>query len=228
MISIFSLLLFIGTALLVGLGVIGGGGYALFQVISNFQPSRRRLNSDAGALHQLLDKFRPQLITWTDEDWALLSHVHQEIKQTNFIISKGSGVVVSIYQQPMIAFAYKKYLAAGTDILLLASTQTHEFVYRIQHHQMEVWHKEKFLGTLKKDLVFYNPQKQPIARIDKTANLQTAILLGSNPVLAITAPEAATGFIPRAIDFCYPQSGDNETLLLALMSFELIKTSLPK
>lgn len=228
MISIFSLLVFIATALFVGLGVIVGGGYALIQVISNFQPSRRRLNKDAGELHRILDKSRNELIAWTDEDWGLLSHVHQEIKKTNFIISKGNGIVVSIYQQPMIAFAYKKYFAPGIDILLLVSTKTHEFVYRVQPHQVEIWHKETFLGTLKKDLVFYNPKKEPIARIDKTANQQTAILLGSNPVLAITAPEVATGFIPRAIDFCYPQTGENETLLLALMSFELVKASLPK
>lgn len=218
-------IVFIITALVFALALVGAM-FLLYQLVTNFQPSSNKVNQDIQQLKRELANWTAELIPWKEEDLELLS-----VNQTNQTITKRvtkmiKGVFTSIYHEPMIAYAYKKYVGSSSEnAVVYATTADHEFVYRIKKKEIQLQIDGRHVGVLKNGAQLYNAQNNKlVAKIDRNkhgGNLP--LLLGDREIANLAPPSENPTTSSRAFEYVNDGLEDNEKLvLLSLTTLELI------
>ncbi len=214
--------------ILFGIAVMLGTLYALYHLISNFQPGDGKLMEDVKVMRQEIQPWISDLVPWTKEEMELLS-----FNQINKAVKKGfattvKGIVTSIYNEPMMAYSYKKYISTGERALLLVRTAHHEFVYRIGSKGVDVIIDNQLVGRIRDGRDFLHVKdNRLLARIQRTEGaLMLPILVANREVGHLNLPNLADKATARAFPFVTPMSKEEEALFLSLAAFEMIKLEL--
>lgn len=214
--------------LAVTIGVAAGIIYLVYLLFANLQPSTNKIRNDLARLKSALPP-RTDLVPWNREEMELLSldQVNQRLKKR--MTTEAQGTIVSIYQEPMVNYVYKKYLGGKEDAILYLQTSNREFAYRIKNKATQVYMNQREIGTLKRGVLF-NKRKKELAKIElnKAKELNDIYVIDPKrkalkEVGALKNDIKGDKINPRALDLNNEQFTDSqEDLLLAISLYYLV------
>lgn len=217
----FLLLMFVFPAIFV-VGVIYG--FAKMVGGINFNPDSKAWKD---ALERLRGRMRSQaagmLVPWDAEMFSLLSLNRSVTKQPGWFNKATEGVISTIYQEPVVAYASQ---VTGKTGLLIARTSMQEFIFRMKGRETEIWADGKpFAILVDNTLLAAGKNNTVLAQLEAPRNEnQIPVMLGSSTAAAINNPARNDlGPNPRAVTLLRPVAGDEETALLALTLLQVLK-----
>lgn len=161
-----------------GILAAAAAAYVAYQAFLSFQPGDKKVLADLTTLKLDLKEYIASLATWDREDFGLLSLNQIKRKRWQDLSNTVKGIIISIYQEPMIAYIHRQYLSSGKSAVLYARNSQHEWVFRVRTHQTEISMDGRYLGTLKEDGGLYDASGRHLI-----AKMQPPIFDGSIPVL---------------------------------------------
>ncbi len=203
------------------------GIYLFYSFLTNFQPGKNKIKKDLKALKQSLAPFITDLIPLKKEELDLLSPNQVNRSRKKGMKKTTKGVFTTIYHEPVIAYAYKKYISNGKDenAVIYACTTDKEFVYRIKSKSVEFFINDQLIGELQKESLLYSAQsKRLIARINRPEDqLLQPIIIRDKEVASLINLDKNTKTAPRALQFLTPMEEDEMTVMLSLSIFEMVR-----
>ena len=204
------------------------GVYVIGQLIKNFQPGKSKVAEDIQKMKASLQLFINELVPWNKEELDLLSFNQINKKVSKGIIKTGQGVITSIYQEPMIVWAFKRYVGGGNNAVLYASTSHHEFVFRIRNRGTTCLIDNEEIGELRNNGVLYGAKSNRLmARINKDSdNLTLPVLVGEKEIATLKSMTYAQETNNRAFELLTDMDDQEESILLSLTILELASREL--
>lgn len=178
---------------------------------AKIQDLRAKLQEVAtGALHP-----------WDAESLGLLSLKVQYSKKPGWTDRTATGAIVSIYQEPLIAFARAE---AGRDKLTLARTSAHEFLLRHKGKETEIWIDDKpYAVYFDGSLLESGKNSRLIARLEAPSDEEhAAILIGTTEAAMMNNPKRMVNPNPRAFSLLCQCSPEDEKAILAIYLAKLL------
>ncbi len=211
---------------------VGIGLSILSRVLPHVAPNYKRVQQDLKTLQTEMDSWlKDALVPIGREELELfsLNQLHQNIKK-GFTL-KARGVFATIYNEPVLAYSFKSYIASGVNSLMYARTAQYEYAYWLKNKEIQVLIDNKLLGALREDGILYNEKNRPIAQIHYNHAEVAPVSVYDREVASITKAQVRKGDIlsPRAFQFVKPNITDEEEkIFLALATLELVQRSIPK
>ncbi|MEM1325742.1 MAG: hypothetical protein AAGI23_07305 [Bacteroidota bacterium] len=214
------------TALLLLLFVIVGVTLAIIglkilrNLFTNFRPSEHKVQADIRKMREEIAPFTDQLVPLDSQELELfsLNQLNQSLKKG--ITTTAKGVYTSIYQEPLVAYAYKRYL--GGHALLYARTATREIVYKIGPKNTQVAINQEFYGSIKGNTLYSDSKgRKALAQMNRnTQELALPVLVGDREIAMINATVDAATPQPRA--FRYVQKNISESEEQAFLTLAIL------
>ncbi|MFN7117285.1 MAG: hypothetical protein ACK4TA_10835 [Saprospiraceae bacterium] len=211
---------------------VGIGFSILSRVLPHVAPNYKRVQKDLKTLQTEMQTWlKEPLVPIGREELELFSinQLQQSIKKSFTV--KARGVFATIYNEPVLAYSFKSYIASGVNSLLYARTAQHEYAYWLKGKEIQVLINNKLIGAFRENGVLYNEKNRPIARINYHQSEVAPIIVQDREVACLTKAQVRKGDIlsPRAFQFVKPDITDEEEkILLALATLELVQRSIPK
>ncbi len=192
----------------------------------HFQPGFKKVQKDLAEIKQQTSSIEEQLIPWSGEEMELLSlkQIHQ--KKGSGILGSGQGVFTSIYDEPMVLYAYKNYIATRPNNVIWAKTAQHEYVYRTKNGRTSIHLNDQLIGDLSQDGQLVAPRtKELLAKVERNSHLDLIpVQVGSKEVASIINPDKAETLNSRAVQLINESmQAQEEVLFLALLVHEMIR-----
>ncbi len=190
----------------------------------NFNPESKAWKE---AVERLRARMRSQaagmLIPWDHEMLSLLSLNQSVTKKPGWFNKATEGVLSTIYQEPVIAYASQ---VSGKTGLLLARTSHKEFIFRIKGRETEVWiDGQPFAVLVDGALLSAGRGGKLLARLESARDeMQIPVMLGDKTAAAISNPSRTdAGPNPRAVTLLRSLQPEEEVSLLALTLLQILK-----
>lgn len=203
------------------------GIYLLYQFMVNWQPGRNKINKDIQEFREELDLLLPELVPLDSEEMELLS-----LNQINVSRSKGftktvKGTFTSIFHEPLVTYAYKRYMGSDENALIVARTKDHQLNYRIKKGEIQIELDNRPLGVLKQNSLLYGGrQNKLLAKVNRDSHENLLpITVGDQEVGMMVRPEKARATNPRAFELLKPMGKEEELVLLSLSVLEAVQHS---
>lgn len=211
---------------------VGVGFTILSRVLPHVAPNYKRVQQDLKTLQTEMNTWlKEQLVPIGKEELELfsLNQLHQKIKKG--FTFRAQGVFATIYNEPVLAYSFKKYVGSGVNALLYARTARHDYAYWLKGKEIQVLIDNKLLGAFRENGVLYNEKNRPIARLNYDQPEVMPVLVNDREVASLTKADIRKGDIlsPRAFQFVKSNiSEEEEKIFLALATLELVQRSIPK
>ncbi len=209
--------------LILALGMIGIT--VLMKTLQNYRPGRTKIQADLNKIRAELAPLVADLVPWTAEEMEQLAFNQIKKSIKNGLVKTSKGVLTTIYHEPVIAWAYKKYVSRKENGLLYARTSNQEFIYRIKNGEVEMVVGEPVVGVLNQHgfLVGQKGNKQ-LAQISKNEdNLVLPVLVNNKLVGSMSNPQRKHKGNVRAFQHLVKLDKDEEEIVLSLSILELVK-----
>jgi hypothetical protein len=156
-----------------------------------------------------------------------LNQLNNKIKKG--LQRSGKGIFTSIYHEPMIAYAFKKYSGKG-QALVYARTSHREYAFRINGDNVDVWMDDKPLGKLKSDGTLLGAKTmKPIARLGQPEESRALpIVVNDRNLATLSLPGEEKTLNPRAFELLNQMDKNEEAVLLSLAIFKMVKPEIEK
>lgn len=197
----------------------------------NSMPSKKRQAAELQALRNDMDQWVDKLVPLEKAELDLFS-----LSQDKQVIKSGlgasaKGVFTTIFQEPVVAYSYKRYLGSKVNELLYARTGNHEYVYWTKNGQTELHIDQQPIGKISNKVLYGSKSGQELASISPQARQNyLPVKVGKREVGALNteAPKGKDALSQRAFQFIPDDLDDKEEqLFMALVTLELVKQSLP-
>lgn len=179
------------------------------------------------ALERLRGHLRSQaagmLVPWDEEMMSLLSINQSVTKKPGWFDRSTEGVLSTIYQEPVIAFASQ---TTGNTGLLMARTSKKEFIFRMKGKETEVWVDGQPFGIfINGTLLSAGRSSSMLAQLEAGKDeMQIPVRLGNTTAAAINNPHRTdAGPNPRAVTLLRPINAEEEIALLAVTLLQVLK-----
>lgn len=199
----------------------------------NRMPSKKKQAEEVAALRTDMADWVDNLVPLDKEELDLFSlSQDKQVVQTGVAGTKAKGVFTTIFQEPVVAYSYKRYLGEKVNELLLAKTAEHEYVYWTRNGESTLSIDGQEVGTISPDRVLYGAKSgKEIARIkSESQDSFLPVSVGNRDVGSLNTkqPSKEDALSQRAFEFIPGDlSQQEEQLFLALVARELVKQSLP-
>ncbi|NJL74662.1 MAG: hypothetical protein HC892_06120 [Saprospiraceae bacterium] len=217
-------------AVILWIFVVLGAGLAftsfsiLKKVFLNFNPAESAIQEDIRKMRLAVEPYLNKLVPIDKKELELfsLNQVQQMLKKS--ITTTASGIFTSIYQEPLLAYSYKKYVGKG-KALLFARTAEHEFVFNIGKKNTVVAINKMYYGTIIDHKLYRDEKgKQLLGMVSESGNNMLPILVGNRQVAALLDPEVVKSPQPRAFQFVAASLDDEEEkAFLTLAILEMVQ-----
>lgn len=206
---------------------LGLGLYVLFQFLTSFPPGRSRREDELKKLKGEIAPWIPDLISWDEGEIRELSLNQINKKVSGSMKPIGKGVFTSVYHEPMVAYAFRKY--KNDSAIVYARTSNHEYAFSMKGKKTQIWIDGQATGTLGADGKFFSADgKKEIAAIKKSPQLLLPVFIEGVEVAGLIHPDRQQEVNPRAFDFAKKMSKENEAIVMALAINNMIKQELRK
>ena len=223
MARLFSLLTFLLTTAAFVVGIF----YFIAKLIGQiaFDPGSKAWKK---TIEKLQARIRSQgagaLIPWDAEMLSLLSLNQSKVKKPGWWDSTSEGVYMSIFQEPVLAYAGQK---SGNTAVFVARSSKQEYILRQKQKETEVWIDNKPFGVFISDvLLAAGSSSKLLAEVDvEKGEAQWPVKIGNEVVAAINNPARAeeAGPNPRALSFFRKLNAEEEDIVLAVTLVYLLK-----
>jgi len=181
--------------------------------------------NDIAELKSKIATYIAGLVPMSDKELELLS-----INQTGTSVSRGlatikSGSFTTIYHEPLLAYAYKKYKYPADKSLLLISSEEDDFIYMINGGKTEVFINNTQLGFVESDGSLYDPKSNDLlAKIEANHALSShPVQIGKREVGEIVNARLNESPNPRAYQFLEPMDEEESKIFKALTFLSLVE-----
>jgi hypothetical protein len=218
----------VALALATILALGGIGIYTVLKAMQNFQPGRKKIQKDLQQIRADLKPVIAELVPWSREEMEQLSF--NQVKRTSRkrVITSAQGVFTTIYHEPVIAWAYKKYVSPKENALLYIRTSRNEFIYRIKNEEVEVVIDDQLVGKIDAAgrLFNYKGTKQ-LAQINRQSEeLLLPVTLGEKEIGSLINPARTNKSNPRAFQLLSSMEKAEEEIFLSLAVLEMVRRNL--
>ncbi len=203
------------------------GVYLLLNILKNLKPGRTKVQKDLAVIKSDLQPWLADLVPWSEEEMEQLSLNQINRKSKKGVSASAKGIYTTVYHEPVIAWAYKKYVSQKENAVAYARTTDHEFIYRIKNNEVEVVANNKLVGTVdaKGTLIPAKGQKM-LAQINRQAEgLVLPVIVNGKQVGGLANAGKSPKPNARAFQLISKMSKEEEEMFLALGVLELIKRS---
>lgn len=196
--------------------------YFLSRYFISRKPSKKQIEKDLVKLREEMRPLVAKLVPWNEEEMRLLSLNNSENIKKSIGSKVRKGLMYSIYQEPLIAYAFKGYSEDNYG-LLRAVTSTHEYVYRILPSGTEVYVDGNAFGRLISNMELRDPQNERVlARIYDEGNRLIPIIIENQEIGQLVSREEAYKVNPRAYEFLHEMRDNQRLQFMALTLPRLI------
>jgi hypothetical protein len=173
------LYLFVGILVLVGLLLLFG------KWLKNVQPTNVEVEEDLIELKEKIALFKGGLMPWSAG--ISTNEADQIIEKANTRI--GSGVLLSSLAEPVLAYAFKKYIGPGKNTVMYILTHQQEYVFRRTTKGTEVTVNGQKIGLIRDNGTFYDLKNRAQGSVKKdTFNAINKIYIEDKEVAKIALP----------------------------------------
>ncbi|MFT5834297.1 MAG: hypothetical protein ACI97N_001935 [Cognaticolwellia sp.] len=200
----------------------------LFSMIKNYQPNKKNVKKDVDNFRLGLAARNQDLVPWNKEEMELLSLNEVEQKINKRGTKTIEGTLLSIYQEPMVQYSYKKYVQQNNAVLI-AKTSNREYIYRVRKKGIQIYMNNEPLGLLRTNGVLYTPDKRGVAQIKSDKQeFSTPILVDNKEKGSLLNPDKTDKEVPRAFELLAPMQKREEDYFLSLAILELAMRNITK
>jgi len=196
--------------------------FSLF-LSSSRQQEEQDIAALEGHIHELIDA----LVPLTDEELSLLSLNQRQRKVSRRINSITSGMFLSIYEEPLVAYAYKDYLGSDKAVMLVRTT-TDTWAYNISRGKTRVYLNKRPVGIISGDGTLRGMESNRVL-----ANVEMDHSASSHPLYVrdrqvghVNNPSLAAEGLSRAFTIFGNLEKDEKELFLSLSFLSLVEESL--
>ncbi len=205
-------------------------GFIIVQVVKFFisiNSSSGQKRRDVEQLKLRMIEMVKELVPMTKSELELLSVNQSGVTTSRGINSVKTGAFTSVYQEPLIAYAYKKYSFPADNRVLLVSTASDDYIYMTEGERTKVFLNNSELGIIDSDGNMYDPQtKKQMARIEADQVLSShPVKVGEREVGEIVNLRLNESPNPRAYQFLEPMDEREEKIFKALTFLSLVEES---
>lgn len=172
-------------------------------------------------LRQQVKALTPELVPWDGEMFSLLSLRRQPARGKGRFRSDATGYLLSIFQEPVVAFAAQ---SAGKHKVVVARLHDREFVFRQKDREVEIWLNGEPFGTFTGGaLLSADKGARLLAKVEERPSEQhSEVLLSSGRSVSLTNRERASGPNPRAAVLVKELTREEENAALAVALLRLL------
>lgn len=208
-----------------------GAGFILAQVVNFFlsiNSGSGQTKQDVAELKSKIATYLASLVPMTNTELELLSVNKIGNTSRKGLATIKSGAFTSIYQEPLVAYAYKEYTYPADKSLLLVSTEEDDFIYMSSGAKTQVFVNNNELGFISADGGLYEPQTNKLlAKIQADHVLSShPVEIGGKEVGEIVNVKLNQSPNPRAYQFLEPMDDKESQIFKALTFLCLVEESL--
>lgn len=205
--------------LLVGVIILAAFGFVVFQVLQFFfsiQVSTSKLKKDMEDLKLKVSNMNLELVKLDKETLPLLSFGKEEdfVKEKMYVFKE--GLFTSIYHEPLMAYAYKKYIARVDKSILLVKTKNNSYEYFISEKSTKVLKDGTPYGVIYSDGTLKNSKNEALASIDVTERSLLPIMINDKSVAMLNNPSNISSGLARAFELIDIENNEEEEAILVL------------
>lgn len=207
---------------------VGGLGF-LFTVLTKFSPGEKRIREELKRMKTDMDGWVEELVPIDRKELELFSLTQIKNSMKKRFTTSGKGIYTTIFEEPIVAYSYKKYLGKNAHALLYCRTSEHEYAYWIRPKGVQVVIDNQLVGTYKDNGVLYGAEsKKMLARINRGDKKISPVVVGEREVASMVKalPPAKDDISTRAFQFVRDDlTEEEEKLLLSISLLEMVKES---
>lgn len=205
-------------------------GFIIFQLIQFFitvNSSSGQRRRDIEELKLKMSELVKELVPMSNKELELLSVNQSGVSTKRGINSVKTGAFTSVYQEPLLAYAYKEYGYPAQKSILLVSTSEDDFIYMSEGQTTQVFLNNSELGMIDSDGNMYDPRtKTQLARIEADQVLSShPVKIGDKEVGEIVNVRLNESPNPRAYQFLEPMDEREGQIFKALTFLSLVEES---
>lgn len=160
--------------------------FFIFKFLRNVQPDDTELNEDLKVLKESIIGFKGGLETF--DKGISAQEMDQIIEKSKQRI--GKGVFMSPDNNPVFAYAFRKYIGPTKNNLIYVISNDHEYLFRTNSKGTEISIDGKKFGLLRSNGKMYNIRNNEIASIERNSMTSSNTLkIGNKEVAKIALPE---------------------------------------
>lgn len=200
----------------------------LRMIFLNIPPTERKMQQQVREMRVDMEKWAGELVPIDKKELELLSMSQiKQVRQKRWT-NQAKGIFTTIYNEPIVAYSYRKFLGRGGHAILYARSADHEFAYWIRSKDVRLVIDNKLVGIYKKGTLLGARSGKPIAQFQEEKNALLPLRINDREVGSLIAAPAGDkkNLSRRAFEFLRDDiSEDEETLLLSLAVLELVHRS---
>jgi hypothetical protein len=196
----------------------------IIRKVLRMSPGNKKINRDLSTMRQLLRSVQPQLIPFQEEKELELMSLKVEIKPQKKGFDKiQTGLVHSIYHEPMVAFAYKDYGKNSRDAMLCCRTSRIELIYRIKKLQVDVYQNGSQVALIDSNHIMYGlKSRRALARVKPYSNDFLSIIIHDKEAGQLFNPAREYSHQQRAFSIVTNMNEEEEAIFMAIGLFEFV------
>lgn len=198
--------------------------YNFFVSINNSSGQRRR---DLDRLKVQMREMVKELIPMNHTEMELLSVNQSGVSKSRGMNGVETGAFISVYHEPLLAYAYKQYSYPADQSILLVSSASDNFVYMTKGGSTQVFHNDLPLGLIDSEGNMYDEKtNRKMARIEADQMLSShPVRIEGREVGEIVNARLNESPNPRAYQFLEPMNEKEARLFKALTFLSLVEES---
>lgn len=206
--------------------------YMFSQWMRNRMPGKRRRAQVLREIREDMNSWSADLVKIDKEELDLFSlGQDKQVVKTGVGGASAKGTFTTIFHEPVVSYAYRRYLGKQVNELLYARTAEHDYVYWTEKGKTTLEIDDQAVGNIEGNRLLGARTGKELARIAATPNENyLPVSVGDREVGALTSLPAKQGdaLSQRAFEFIPDDiSEKEEQLLMSLAMRELVGRSLP-
>ncbi len=183
----------------------------------------KTVNKDVLAFRKELDVKAKSLTPWAQNELELLSLNLKEKKVSKGFHEVERGVLVNIYNEPVLAFVRKRYKGKKPKTLLMARGFAYEMTYVLNEKGVSIYRNQNQIANLLPDGRLVNAAgNKLLGQIEYSDHLELPLLLEGKLVAGMRKTRDDKSMFPRALNLYESLSEQDQQLLLAMSLVHVI------
>lgn len=194
------------------------------KLIQNYKPGRTKIQKDLMQIRAELAPYIADLVPWSSEEMQQLSYNQIKRSSKSGLVKSSKGVLTTVYHEPVIAWAYKRYFSKDENGLIYARTSNQEFIYRIKKGEVEMVIGDQLVGFLKQGVVMSQKGNKQLAQVSQNyENLVLPMKVNEKMVGGLSNPTKVQKGNARVFQHLSKLEKEEEEMVLSLSILEMVK-----
>lgn len=201
-------------------------------VLPNLQPGKKKVQADLKKMKEEIKPWVSELVPLGNEELESMSTAQSKQVIKKRLTTTAKGVFSTIFEEPIVAYSYRRYIAAKENAILYVRTASKEIAYRIKNGKIQIVVNNKPLGVIKTNGALYSAKNNRLlARINREPQELLPVIVKDREVGSMVKhlpSKNDKGISGRVFEFVRDDMDEEEKeAFLSLTVLEMVTHSLP-